>query len=116
MGSKVTGEDVRGHLLSLEKLRPRMAKVNLKEIETVEKTAYGRVIARAIQIAGLSKKEAADVLAVDEGQLGRWISGKETPQTWRFRAVPQLRRALLFAEADDNEEVVVQTTLIVRSA
>lgn len=72
----------------------------LKKLQE-RREAHGKVLGRAIQIAGLSKKEACGELGIEAPQLSAWLSGNENPQTWRFQQHPQLKRALLIAQAEE---------------
>lgn len=96
------------HPQRLEDVRPQMAKVDLKKVETTAKEQHGRVLARAIQIAGLTRKEAAALVDLDEQSLSRQLSAKEAQQTWRFQQHPTLGPALLLAQAEDETGVVVR--------
>lgn len=93
------------HLLSRESLKPAMAKADLSDRE--KRSKYGQMLKQVAQILGKTRKEIADVLKVDEGQLGRWYSGEENPQMWRYHALDDigngmsLRDALRIAEAED---------------
>ncbi len=95
-----------------------MAKAALPVLTEREKRAkYGQILRRAHQVANLTRKEAALALGVDEGQLGRWLSGDENPQVWRYMASLVLRDALRIAEAEDAGHVVVETVIrMVRTA
>lgn len=84
----------------------------LKKLQE-RREAHGKVLARAIQIAGLSKKEACAVLGVEANQLSAWLSGNENPQTWRFQQHPQMKRALLAAQAEDMTGVVPMLTFTI---
>lgn len=93
-----------------------MVKASLPRLSEREKKAgFGLILRRASQLARLSRKETADALGVDEGQLGRWWSGDETPQVFRYMANPIMRAALRIAEAEDaeaaGEDVVVRTVI-----
>ena len=74
-----------------------------------QRRAHGRVLERAIQIAGLTKKEATERLGIEQqSQLTAWLTGAENPQTWRFQQHPTLGPALLLAQAEDETGVVVR--------
>lgn len=95
------------HPQRLENVRPVMAKADLKKVEEA-KQAHGRVLARAIQLAGLTRKEAAALIDLDEQSLSRQIAAKEAQQTWRFQQHPKIGPALLLAQAEDETGVVVR--------
>lgn len=105
-------------LLSREMPRPTMAKAEIRNLTIREKRAvYGAILRRASEIAGLNRDQTADELQVDPGQLGRWWSGDENPQTWRFTEHPHLASALLVAQAEAHESgdhIVVETVVRVR--
>lgn len=112
MSATVTKAADRVHLLCRETPKPRMAKAMLADLTIREKRAdYGEILRRAVDLAGLSRKEAAATLHVDEGQLGRWFSGDENPQTWRFTAHPVLKQMLLIAQAEATTGAIVRTLI-----
>jgi len=96
------------HPQRLEDVRLEMAKADLKKVEQAQREAHGRVLARSIQIAGLTQKEAAAALGTDESTLSRWIAAKEAQQTWRFQQHRTLGPALLLAQAEDETGVIVR--------
>lgn len=96
------------HPQRLEDVRPAMAKAAVKKLGEAQREAHGRVLARAIQIAGLSQKEAADALETDESTLSRWLRAKEPQQTWRFQQHAVLGPALLLAQAEGEAGVIVR--------
>lgn len=109
----------------LEHVRPQMAKTDLKDLEKAGRRAFGRVLRRAIQLAGLTADEARARLGevveggqpIDAAQLSRWFSGDENAHVWRFMLDRELRDALRLAEAEDAGHVVVETVIrIVRTA
>lgn len=73
---------------------------------------HGKVLERAIQIAGYSKGEACYELAtvtgdtdpISQSQLSAWLAGTENPQSWRFEQHPRLGRALLVAQGEAREQ------------
>ena len=89
--------------------RPVMAKAVLTERE--KRARFGQILRRAAQVAGCSRKEVAARLGVDEGQLGRWYSGDEHPQLYRYHFDAGLRDALRIAEAEDAGDVTVRTVI-----
>lgn len=108
MGTKGSNALMDAHPQRLEDVRPAMAKADLKKVEQQQREAHGRVLARAIQLAKLSQKEAADLLGTDESTLSRWLAAKESQQTWRFQQHPTLGPALLVAQAEDETDVIVR--------
>lgn len=116
MAVNVANAVQRTPLLSRETPRPAMAKATLPILTIREKRAvYGAILRRACVLAGYqTRKEAADALDVDEGQLGRWWSGDENPQTWRFQSHHALGPSLLVAQAEAHQggdAIVVETVV-----
>lgn len=63
-------------------------------------------------LAGFTtRKEQADALRVDEGQLGRWYSGDENPQVWKFDQHERIGPALLQAQAEAKQGVIVKMSI-----
>ena len=78
-----------------------MAKANLHKLdEQAGREAYGKVLRRAVELAGLIDKDAADQLGVDRAQFCRWLAGSENAQCWRFHQHAKLSVALIQAEAE----------------
>jgi hypothetical protein len=82
--------------------RPRMAKVDPNKVAE-DKRAYGALLRRAVEIAGLTDTDAADKLELHRATLSKWFVGTENPQMWRWHAVPVLRKAFREAEAEAAE-------------
>jgi hypothetical protein len=72
--------------------------------ERGEKEAYGRVLRTVQHVLGKSRKEMADLLGVDERQLGRWYDGSETAQVWRYHRHMVARRTLRLVESLDDAD------------
>jgi ribosome-binding protein aMBF1 (putative translation factor) len=113
MSATVTNAVAAGHRKSLEDVRTRQAKVDLKPVENYPETPdfrreIGIAIERAISLAGLSKKELAGLINTDAAQLSRWIAGTERPQFDQLFSVEALRWSLVCALADlaDGELVM----------
>lgn len=117
MAGTVAKADRQVHPQRLDDVRPEMAKAGLKKLED-GREAHGRVLARAIQIAGLSQKEAADALDTDPSTLNRWLQAKEPQQTWRFEQHAVIGPAYLQAQAEKRAEedcrIQVVTTINIR--
>lgn len=92
------------------------AKANLRIPEMSDKTLVGRAIQRAVSLAGLTNKEAAGLIGVNDSQFGKWLSGNEPPQVHRVFAVAQLQQPLVIAlaEAIDDSGVIVTTHVQIR--
>jgi transcriptional regulator with XRE-family HTH domain len=84
-----------------------MAKADLLKKETAEQAereVFGGLLRRVQTLLGLNRDEMADELGIDASQLGRWYSGKETPQVWRYHRKESVRDALRLAEALDAKQ------------
>jgi hypothetical protein len=95
------------HLLCQESPRPVMAKADLlkkEKAEQVERENYGSLLRRVQTLLGLNRDEMAAELEIDPSQLGRWYTGKENPQMWRYRRKPALNDALRLADALDAKQ------------
>lgn len=115
MSASVANQAAGPHLLCQEESKKRMAKADVPSVSIREKQAeYGAILRRASQIAGLNRDETAQALKVDPGQLGRWWSGAENPQMWRYHANRQLRGALLIALAEAHDGAEVETTVRIK--
>jgi hypothetical protein len=88
-------------LLSREIPRATPAKADLSLQE--KRAILGAILRRACEIARLERKQAAAALELDEAQLGRWFTGVENAQVWRFVKHPKLSKALLLAQAEHEE-------------
>ena len=90
---------------------PVVGETVLKNLQEARRK-HGKVLERAIQIAGYSKGEACYELALVTGdtdpiansQLSAWIAGAENAQTWRFEQHPRLGKALLLAQGEAREK------------
>lgn len=86
-----------------------MAKADLASLTIREKrAAYGQILRRASELAGMNRDETADALSVDKAQLSRWWSGDENGQAWRYQAHPVLKQTLLVAQAEATQGAVVK--------
>jgi hypothetical protein len=98
---------------------PAMAKATLPDVpkrenrtERQKKEAYGRILKAVQHVLGKNRDEMGQWLNVDPRQLGRWYAGDESPQMWRYHAIPTVRRALRLVEAlDDVDGATVVTTI-----
>lgn len=107
-----------GHLDRFEPVRFNRRRTDLKNVEDAAhwRPLIGRALARAIQIAGLSQKEAAALIGRDQAQVARWIAGSERPQLDAIFAVSQLREPLVIALANLTACEVAVEIRIRRSA
>lgn len=98
------------HPLSLDTVRPSMAKADLQNLDIDCRQAIGRALVRARGFLGWSQKEAAARADVDPATYAKWENGDERhrPQFDRLFAVEEMRQPLvvcLAALADDVEVV-----------
>lgn len=72
------------------------------EIDAESRRLVGRLIERAIEIAGMSKKAASLRMGLsDDGvQVSRWCAGTEPPSLVRLASVPALACGLAVALAE----------------
>jgi hypothetical protein len=102
-----------------ENPKARMVKADLPKRENrserEKKEAYGRLLKTVQHVLGYNRDQMANLLDVDARQLGRWYSGDESPQMWRYHDIPKVRRALRLVEAlDDCEGATVVTQITSR--
>lgn len=102
MSSTVARPAVRRHRNSLDALRPRMAKaVNKIDIRRDDwRFLIGQAVRRCFALAGVSQKEAADLVNRDVAQIARWVSAVERPQLDALFANERLRQPLTQALAE----------------
>lgn len=114
MASTMSDRSAPRHLNKLDDVSPSMAKADLKKVDLAWREQIGAAIARAIALAGLTRKEAAAALAKDEATVARWVAGIERPMFDALWAVPVLRTPLIQALAEMAEGVVVETVVRMR--
>lgn len=102
--------DTAGLLERLENVQSRQAKVDFNKV------AVGRIVARCFGLAGLSQKEAAATVDVDQAQISRWLSGAERPQLDALWAVESLREPLIIALCEAAGIGIETVVRIVRRA
>lgn len=95
------------HLVSHEP----MAKADLKNLETW-KASLGTAVQRCFDLAGVSQKEGAALVARDPAQVQRWIAGSERPQFDALFAVDRLRQPIVIALAEIAGQGVELETVI----
>lgn len=112
MGSTVSARPPAALRTSLETVQPRMAKMDLKNLEALWKVKVGHAVQRAFKLAGLSQKEVAGEIERDQAQIARWAAGTERPQFDVLFAVEPLRQPLILALAElAGESVEIETTV-----
>lgn len=80
----------------------------LKKLQD-QRRAHGKVLERACQLAGVSKKEAGALIGVEQNQLSGWFAGDPQaghPQTWRFEQHPLLGPAFRAASCEADGAVI----------
>jgi predicted XRE-type DNA-binding protein len=102
-------------LSRLETVVRRPAKANLKNLD-VWKVMVGTAVQRCFSLAGLTQKEAAALVNVDQAQVARWIAGKERPQLDALFAAEALRQPLVQALAELAEAEIVVTVRLKASS
>lgn len=99
------------HLVLPEKSHSQ-AKASLRNPEARDiKAVIGSAIQRAVSMAGMSNKEAAAKIGVNDSQFGKWLSGLETPQVHRVFAVEELQQPFVVALARMIEACEQETTI-----
>jgi len=89
-----------------------MAKVVVNKVDEERgRVDFGQILRRAVELAGLIEKEAADRLKVERSQFSRWLCGKENAQTWRFHQDELLGPALIAAWAEVTPGAHIQTVI-----
>jgi hypothetical protein len=71
-----------------------------------------KAIQRTFSLAGLTQKESAALLCLDQGQVSRWTSGVERPHFDAIFVVEVLRRPMLVALAEMIGEGVQIETVV----
>ena len=100
------------HRMSLENVRPEMAKADLTNREnTCFRAQIGQAVQRAFSLAGWSIKEAAAQIGKEPAQVSRWIAGTERAQFDALFAVEELRQPFIVALAALVEDVEVVTEI-----
>ena len=106
----------------LDDVQPKMLRLgsetDLKALQEAGRRSQGRILERAIQIAGYTKGQACHELAVpgepdlSPSQLSAWMGGTENAQTWRFEQHMRLGPALLVARGEALDDLVDVRTVI----
>lgn len=75
----------------------------------------GRLVERALELAGLSKQETAFAMGYsDAGTISRWCSGVERPLFDKLFTVPGFQDAYVLALAEGNPRMEVETIVKIR--
>lgn len=105
-------ESDKAHHTKFDDVRPTMAKAALtKSEEASGRAKWGAILRRAVELAGLIEKEAAERMKTDRAQFSRWLGGQENAQTWRFYCDELLGPCLLAAMAEETQGVVIRTVI-----
>lgn len=100
------------HRHKFDDVRPRTAKASIKKVDEHDSRAkFGAILRRAVELAGLVEKDAADRLGADRAQFSRWLSGKENAMVWKFHADDLLGPALIAAQAEVTPGAVIRTVI-----
>ena len=99
-------------LASALDVRPKQAKASIKKVDDADsRVKFGAILRRAVELAGLIEKDAADRLGADRAQFSRWLSGKENAMVWKFHADELLGPALIAAQAEVTPGAVIRTVI-----
>jgi hypothetical protein len=112
MGASLARDLRPRHRHTFEDVPLVMAKVDLtKGDQDAGRRFFGEVLRRAVELAGLLEKEAAEQMGVERSQFSRWLNGKENAQVWRFHAHDLLGPALLAAQAEVTPGATIRTVI-----
>jgi len=100
------------HLIKFDEVPLVMAKASLNKVEESQaRKGFGEILRRAVELAGLIEKEAAEQMGVDRAQFARWLGGQENPQVWRFQRHPLIGPALIAAQAEVTPGATIRTVI-----
>lgn len=75
----------------------------------------GRLVARALELAGISKQDAAYRMKYsDAGTVSRWCSGTERPAFDKLFTIEGFEIAYVLAIAERNAQIEVTTAITIR--
>lgn len=75
----------------------------------------GLLVARAFQLMGITKQDAAYRMAYDDpGTVSRWCSGKERPLFDKLFTIDGFEIAYVLAIAERNASIEVTTAITIR--
>lgn len=96
MASSVGRSSSLAHPLLPDIGRPRMAKADVRNPDTTSWLRFlGQALKLAIAKSGLSHKEAANKIGVDDAELGKQASGARRVHVDRVLAVDELRELFI---------------------
>lgn len=79
------------------------------------KVEIGHSVERALDLAGLTKQEAAFAMGyTDQGVISRWCSGTERPLFDKLYAIEGFEEAWIQARAERNRNIEIQTVVTIR--
>lgn len=113
MARSLVGSLASGHPV-LPDIPTRMVRADVQKPDIDWMQAIGGAIARAVALAGLSHKEAAGHVGVDEAEFGKWLSGARRPHFDRLFAVKALRQPLGICLADLTQAFVIDVVMRTR--
>lgn len=107
--------DVHPQMLRASSERPaRAGESDCKKVADL-RTVIGRLVERALEIAGVRKQEAAFQMGYsDQGTVSRWCSGVERPLFDKLFMVEGFEDAWMLALAERNPQMEVETRILVR--
>ena len=111
MGNSVAPQPSGRHLIKFDDVPLVMAKALNKVDESLARKGFGEILRRAVELAGLIEKEAAEQMGVDRAQFSRWLGGLENPQVWRFQRHALIGPALIAAQAEVTPGATIQTVI-----
>lgn len=75
----------------------------------------GQLVARAFQLMGVSKQDAAWRMHYDDpGTVSRWCSGTERPAFDKLFTIAGFRAAYILAMAEDDPQIDATTVITIR--
>lgn len=107
----------------LDGVHPQMLRASLREEAKADRKKFaedlrpviGQLVARAFQLMGLSKQEAAYAMKYDDpGTVSRWCSGTERPLFDKLFAIEGFEVAYVLAIAERHQQIEVETVIKVR--
>lgn len=112
MSETVASANLNGHRHNFDEMRPHMAKADLtKSDEARKRQQFGAILRRAVELAGLIEKEAAERMKVERSQFSRWLSGAENAMVWKFFADELLGPCLLAAMAEETPGATIRQVI-----
>lgn len=112
MSANVASGEIDGHRHNFDEVRARMAKADLTKVdEATKRQRFGAILRRAVELAGLIEKEAAERMKVERSQFSRWLSGAENAMVWKFFHDDLLGPCLLAAMAEETPGATIRQVI-----